>query len=571
MTGKLTSGWTAGPKIIGLAIGAASLGLVAAGAGFIGAPRAEASIGASFLAIPGIAEGRSSAGTRGWLRIEAHYWPSEDVDLLAGVSRFRRGRTFFSGPPAPEKGAGTLAISVDKHSPYLARMMKACAAEVEMPTMRFRESSVRARSLAQIGQRPDSIPEFYEYALKGVKFAGCPVVADAPEQAFVLKFADIAVTNYDGPYEGVKLDLTPTALRPAETSGRTKAFVVSWFAIAHDVSDDQCPTLNAKPTEDDYYALKSKDEADRIRAELAAEKSAVSYENEQMAHRGPAGLNVGLLPGIVRDPGHVVPQTNIARGLDLDGDDGRGKPPAGVCRHKNYQSVDGRKGIDNQLFTVQGCVPGYMGHKGFLMQYRNEQYRNGQLSLLVIVSGIDDDKNDDHVDVSIAYSGNPMTKSADGKTILSDFTYSLTDNKDNQHYFARLPGRIVNGAVVTDLVPELRVHTGGIFLETILYKAGLRLEFQPDGSMKGVIGGYEDWRRTMMLNNNSRAESLYGFQAPGMYNAFKRYADGLKDPETGQCMGISAAYDIEGSPAFVTPEDMRSHIAISGDSVRRNR
>jgi hypothetical protein len=567
MTGKSAVRWTARRKHIGLAIAAAAL----TAAGLIATQPVEASIGESFMAIPGIAEGGSSSDTRGWLRIEAHYWPSEDIDVLAGASRFRRGRTFFSGPPAPEEGPGTLAIAVDKRSPHLASLMKACAAETEIPAMRFRESSVRARSLAQIGARPEAIPEFYEYALNGVKFAGCPVVAEAPEQAFVLEFGDVAITNYNGPYAGVQLKLTPASLRPLTTSGETKAFVVSWLAVAHDVSDDQCPVMNAKPTEDDYYALKSKEEAERIRAQLAAEKSGVSYENEQMAHRGPMSLNAALLPGIVKDPGHVVPQSTVARGLDLDGDDGSGKPPAGVCRHKNYQAPDGRKGIDNQLFTVQGCVPGYMGHKGFLMQYRNEQYRNGQLSLLVVVSGIDDERNDDHVEVSIVYSGNPMTKSADGKTILGDYTYSLTDNAENQHYFQRLTGRIENGAVVTDLVDELRVHTGGIFLEIILYKAGLRFEIQPDGSMKGVIGGYEDWRRTMTLNNNSRAESLYGFQAPGMYNAFKRYADGLKDPETGQCLGISAAYDIEGSPAFLTPEDLTSHIVHSGDAVRRNR
>jgi hypothetical protein len=38
-----------------------------------------------------------------------------------------------------------------------------------------------------------------------------------------------------------------------------------------------------------------------------------------------------------------------------------------------------------------------------------------------------------------------------------------------------------------------------------------------------------------------------------MYNALKRFADGLKDPDTGEYNGISSAYDVEGVPAFVVP------------------
>jgi hypothetical protein len=552
-----------------IALGGACLALIAALASVVGTPPAAASIGESFLAIPGIADGRTT-GARGWLRVEAHYWPSEDADIFLGRNRLRRDKAFFSGPPAPQHGEGKLALAVDKRSPFFRKLMQACAVGAELPAMRFRESSVRSRGLSELGMRPASVPEFYEYELRQVKFAACPVVDAAPEQAVVLTFKNVALTNYQGPPEGVKLELTPASLRPADTSGRTKAFVVSWFAVANDVSDKQCPVVNAKPTEADYYALKTPGEAARIRAELAAAKDGVGYENEQMAHRGPLSLNVGLLPGIVRDPGHVIPQTTIARGLDLDGDDGRGKPPAGVCRHKNYLAEDGRTGIDNQLYTVQGCMPGLQGHKGFLMQYRNEQRRNGLLSIVVVISGIDDDRNDASVDVTIAYSRDPMAKNADGKVILPDYTYRLTDRAEYAHYFTRLLGRIDNGAIVTDRVPQLQMHPG-LDPEVTLYDGGLRLVIQPDGSLKGIAAGYEDWRRHMMINANSRSESLYGFQAPGLYNAFKRYADGLKDPETGECHGISAAYDIEGSAAFVPLEGTKQQIAASAGAARANR
>ena len=198
-------------------------------------------------------------------------------------------------------------------------------------------------------------------------------------------------------------------------------------------------------------------------------------------------------------------------------------------------------------------MPGHQGHKGFLMQYRNEQRKNGLLSILVQISGIDQEQNDNRVDVALLYSRDPMAKDASGAQILADYTFRVTDNPEYTHYFARLPGRIVNGVVFTEQVRKVQVNPG-IDTEVTLFDAAMRLEILPDGNLKGVLGGYEDWRRVMALNSSSNSESLYGFQCPAMYNALKRAADGMKDPVTGECNGISSAYDIEGVPAFIPPQ-----------------
>ncbi len=42
-----------------------------------------------------------------------------------------------------------------------------------------------------------------------------------------------------------------------------------------------------------------------------------------------------------------------------------------------------------------------------------------------------------------------------------------------------------------------------------------------------------------------------------MYNAARRAADGLPDHETGAYNGLSAAYEMEGVPAFIPPEEGR--------------
>jgi hypothetical protein len=58
-------------------------------------------------------------------------------------------------------------------------------------------------------------------------------------------------------------------------------------------------------------------------------------------------------------------------------------------------------------------------------------------------------------------------------------------------------------------------------------------------------------------------ENTIGFNSPAMYNATRRAADGLKDPASGEFIGLSAAYEIEGVPAFIPPEQ-HNELAIGG-------
>jgi hypothetical protein len=80
----------------------------------------------------------------------------------------------------------------------------------------------------------------------------------------------------------------------------------------------------------------------------------------------------------------------------------------------------------------------------------------------------------------------------------------------------------------------------------------MRIEVQPDGSIRGVLAGYADWRQPPTAQSVTIAEFSQGFQVPALYNSLRRNADGLRNPVTGEYDGISAAYDLEGVPAFVT-------------------
>jgi hypothetical protein len=441
--------------------------------------------------------------------------------------RDNKNDLLFTGPQAPAQGPNMLAISIDKTSPALAPLMAMCRRGETIPALTFAESSELARHPQEHGPAPRDVPAYYRYALRQVRLA-CPLVAGAPEQAFALHFAAIKWLNYRPQAVPAAIAAMPALARPIRTSGARRTFAISWFAAAVDASPGQCPQMNTKPSEADYYALLPSDEAAREREQRG---TGGGIGPELMAFRGPDRMHVTLMPGIVSDPGNVAPHSAAAPGFDLDL----------------------REGIDNQLFTVEGCVEG-LRRRGFLPMIFNEGRAVGRPTALLEVSGIDDPQNDDEVFVTFLYSTDPLRRSP-AKTVLGDYTFRVTTDPAFTQDFARFRGRIVNGVLTTEPAEKLHVHEVTA-IETTIWKPRLRLQFMPDGRMKGLIGGYLDWRRrfTWQVFRASDYENTIGMQAPALYNALKRAADGLADPLTGELNGISAAFDIEGVPAF-TPNE----------------
>jgi hypothetical protein len=299
--------------------------------------------------------------------------------------------------------------------------------------------------------------------------------------------------------------------------------------------------MNRKPTQDEYFALMPPERAAAQRAALAKSGGANTVV---LPYRGPDEMNVILLPGIVADPGHVAPVSDVVRGFDLDGRVGEG----------SFVSPDGRKGIDNKLFEVFGCVEGWR-RNGFLPMIGNELRRAGGLSIMVEVSGIDDERNDDEVFVTLLYSADPIRRDGSSKLVLADYTFRVNDNPEFSQDFARFRGRMVDGVIMTDPLPLVTMHEGPASTWS-LADARMRVEFTPDGAMRATLGGYRDWRELLAIAffQASDYENTIGFTAPGMYNAVRRAADGLRDPLTGAFNGLSAAYEMEGVPAFIPPE-----------------
>jgi hypothetical protein len=525
--------------------GAAAI-ILALGFSFSVPSHAQYYVGPSYLRIAHVEAGPNNPRPyRNWVRAEANYWT---LRPLRPQGRGRFNALTFTTSRAPQKGPDVLSLAIAKTSPAYPALMEKCRRGERIARIDYAESSEMTRVGWEDAPRPRDLPEFYEFALKDVSL-NCPVVAAAPEQAFQLAFKEIEWLNSRFEPAPRVLSDTPAKLTPVTQAGMRRVYVVHWVGAVADSRNDQCPAMNVKPTDADYYALMSPARAAEQQAKLAAQGGVTTNE---LGYRGPGEMDVTKLPGIVADPGFHKPEVDVVRGFDLDGDDGTGEPPAHTRKHRNYISPDGRRGIDNQLFSVIGCISNWR-RTGFQPNLSNEMRRAGGLSMLFVISGIDDERNDSDVDVTVTYSTDPMRRDGGSKIILPDFTFRLNPAPEYSKAYARFKGRMVDGVIVTDPIDTFLLRESKLSNVTAFYNARLRVEQKPDGTMAAVLGGYLDWRSYVheAFAMGAAYETTIGFPIPGMYNEVRRAADGLKDPVTGEYNGISAAWEFEGVRAFI--------------------
>jgi hypothetical protein len=345
----------------------------------------------------------------------------------------------------------------------------------------------------------------------------------------------------------------------ALAAGKTEGYVISSFMTSVYNDRETCPEgLNDGPDNKDVVARVPDPE---LRAKIA--KTLPEDLARFMTHRGPNWVDVCHIeaavsdpsvpsgPLSVPDPGMKTVQGKISYGENLDGTQD-GAATAATCGHEKFAGPNGEKAIDNQLFRVLGCTVGF-GPQGWFRIYASQQMRDGDRTILVQVSGVEDPRNSDHVQVSIYDGADSMVKDPKGN-ILRDVSYRAVQDPRRR---ATTTGRIVDGVLTTDPVDLTvwKVRYTGAQIPTTIQSARLKLQFQPDGSGKGTLVGYENWQDIyrLLVHTGANDELPLFFTCPGVYRAFQRFADGDKDPKTGQCRAVSASYDIEVTPAHIIP------------------
>ena len=339
----------------------------------------------------------------------------------------------------------------------------------------------------------------------------------------------------------------------------TKGFVVTRFVTAMyegptgrtaawEKSDGQpeCPDGFADPIDVDGIL-------NQLKIPSAEQQRLKRPENlmpltQTLLRRGEGGANVCRNPETAPDPGFKTVKGKIAYGLNLDGaDDGAARPQA--CSHQNFVGPNGEKGIDNQLYRALGCIKGRR-QGAHLYNFFNAGMRQGDYTILIEITGMDNPRNDPQVGVGFYISQDAMVNNPDGVSL----THTSLRVHHDSHYHALTRGKIVNGVLTTEPVDILFKNT----FEVRPYRfrdTQFRGELQADGSMKGILGGYQDIvtiYRDISFGYDWVAEGpVHGpMSCPGLYYALKRLADAYPDPN-GECGWISSAYEVDALPAFV--------------------
>lgn len=270
-----------------------------------------------------------------------------------------------------------------------------------------------------------------------------------------------------------------------------------------------------------------------------------SIWNRALSYRGwKKGIETYVNPFAAEDTGQPEVTGRISDGLDLDSDAATG-----------FTSPDGRRGVDNNLYKAWGCDAPWRGNGNATLDLRaNDKMLDGMFTIAVRVSGTESPMHDDHAVVEIGYSPDRIIRDARSQ-VARDYSYRLPHTTQ----YTRLKATVRDGVVESEQVAELHMPRMAWIYDQVgdaFFRHGkLRLIIKPDGSMAGIVAGYRDWRDVYNQNTFAQSGGEQGVRehedAIALYYALKRNADGLKDEKTGRYLGISTAYRITATPAFV--------------------
>jgi hypothetical protein len=345
----------------------------------------------------------------------------------------------------------------------------------------------------------------------------------------------------------------PRSLPAAPASGEM-GFIVASFGGRIVPGEDACPDGTVPRLRDAYLLTLPAAERERLKRP----ENAKEWDEAWQAYAtNEAGANICTNPDMFERPPMPTVKSRYAWGMDLDG----GNPGERGCAHENFVSPDGEQGIDNQEYRVMGCTPEARGAdgKGEGGSGTGQFHRSGEWTQVILLRGVDSLVRDDAVEVIYANTGDRAVTSQAGE-VLPGASYLVDDKPPRNRNVLR--GRIVDGVLTTEPADIKLAQTWGQSRQRDLrgarskydYRSGrLRLKFQPDGSLTGMLGGYRpvfDLIAAPAIGGIGSA-TVAGIDCAQQLATARKFADGLRDPKTGKCTAVSSAAQIRAVPAFV--------------------
>jgi hypothetical protein len=264
----------------------------------------------------------------------------------------------------------------------------------------------------------------------------------------------------------------------------------------------------------------------------------------------------------------VDPQTSLD-GFDLDNRvSSSDSPAAGECPHDDFTGPNQEPGIDYGFLDIIRNDEVREDGKYVFGGFREGQIvdgviggavKNGSMTILLQVQGLDDPQNDDDVVVQIYGSEDSPALGTDN-SVLSGATLSI--HPDTRFHTGEVPGAVVDGVLTAgpmDLLFPVDIMI--VRDEMLIHDSWLRVELG-DGTFEGIVAGYWDVANIRDVigtpttqNGNAANFTIEQFEA-GM----AEFADGDYDADSGLCTSFTIVYQIRGLQAFIAssggPGDM---------------
>jgi hypothetical protein len=353
--------------------------------------------------------------------------------------------------------------------------------------------------------------------------------------------------------------LAHSAIGAAREPGKI-GLVLSYFNVAmYETKDgkEECPKGTALGDPEQFHAT----------FPGAKEEEALLRKTGHRSNRGRDGANAYWNPLSLEDPvPHHLVEGKRGFGLNLDGiEDGRATEK--TCKHDEFVSPTGETGIDNQLYRLIGCGEVYRTG-GLIPSLKEREMTRDANRWLIEITGVDNEKNDDRVEVFFTLGSDPIQWDANMHAVAWTTQHAIKNSK----YEARTIGKIVDGVVITEPLATMKLPFQSIlpdWRELVVRDARMHIKLTPTGA-ESIIGGYLEvqrwWRDFARMGAQISSTRL---SAPNMYREMLRIADGYKDPATGVCTAMSAGYQANWARAFVIHDDGNAGASSNDRKIAR--
>jgi hypothetical protein len=202
---------------------------------------------------------------------------------------------------------------------------------------------------------------------------------------------------------------------------------------------------------------------------------------------------------------------------------------------------------------------------GFMAEFYSKEIETQPYNrFLIEITGVDDETNDPDVGVNVYKGVDRLVRTPDGQGFLPFMSHRIDSRAPELAFSTR--GRIVDGVLTTDPMPQLRMAMRQIEILTERRMKGARFQLKlgPE-SATGLLGGYEPIENWWSTQSKSPGSDVGRYSSAALYRAALRYADGYPDPATGKATAISVAYRINAVRAMIVhPDGPKTRVAAAG-------